>query len=391
MSKDTIQSISNIFLIILFLLSIYAPPLKTFFTSKAKISNSEKRELASLPVLEMKKRSIEEFPKKFEAYYNDHFGLRTSLIYWHNHIKVKWLQTSPVDIVMLGKKNWLYYTPDNVLDDLQGKIPFTAKQLDQWKNYFENKRDWLAERGINYLLVIVPNKHSIYPENIKDKYLSEKGKTRTDQLVEYITDHSEIEFVDLRGSLLREKINHRVYFPTDLHLNDKGAFIAYKEIIRKISEWFPQEKILGSSNISEFTKYTSDGELAVMLGLPDCYPAYRHIVKVHSPCSITHELILESAPKNFKETQTCENAALRGVVFMDSMGLRMMQFLSENFKRVHFIWRYFGYDVMQEILEKDQEQPDIVIEEVLERLFTNPLFEKALENIPPPKHSGLNF
>ncbi len=382
MPKPAIQSISNISLIIIFLLSIYAPPLKTLFTSKAKMSNSEKRELASAPALEMKRKSMEEFPSKFEAYYNDHFGLRQFLIYWHNYIKVKWLQTSPVDIVMLGKKNWLYYTPDNVLDDLQGKIPFTAKQLDQWKNYFENKRDWLAERGIYYLLVIVPNKHSIYPENIKDNYLSEKGKTRTDQLAEYLTDHSEIEFIDLRGSLVREKINHRVYFPTDLHLNDKGAFIAYKEIIRKVSKWFPQEKVIDSSNIREQVKCATDGELAVMLGLPDCYPAYRHIVEVHSPCSMTHELILESAPKKYKGTQVCESAALHGVVFMDSMGLRIMPFLSENFKRVHFLWRYFGYDVMQEILEKDQEHPDIVIEEVLERLFTNPLFESFLENSP---------
>ena len=283
---------------------------------------------------------------------------------------------------MLGKNNWLYYTPDNVLDDLQGRIPFSYKQLDQCKHYFENKRVWLEERGIHYLLVIVPNKHSIYPENIKDKYLSEKGKTRTDQLVEYITEHSEIEFIDLRGSLLREKTNHRVYFPTDLHLNDKGAFIAYEEIIRKISKWFPKEKVIDRNNIGELLKYATDGELAIMLGLPDCYPAYRNIVKVHSPCSITHELILKSAPNKFTGTQICKNAALHGVVFMDSMGLRIMPFLSENFKRVHFMWRYFGYDVMQEILEKDQEHPDIVIEEVLERLFTNPLFESLLENTP---------
>jgi len=348
------------------------------------MSNSEKRKLASMPVMEMKRKSIEEFPSKFEAYYNDHFGFRTSLIYWHNYIKVKYLKTSPVDIVMLGKNNWLYYTPDYVLDDLQGKISFTSRQLYQIKNHFENKRNWLAERGIQYLLVIVPNKHSIYPENIKDKYISKKGKTRTDQLVNYLTDHSELEFIDLRESLLKEKINHRVYFPTDLHLNDKGAFIAYEEIIRKISKWFPQEKVMDISNIRECTKYTSDGELAVMLGLPDCYPAYRHIVKVHSPCSTTHELVLESAKEKYKVTQICETAALNGVVFMDSMGLRIMPFLSENFKRVHYIWRYFSYEVMQEILEKDQGHPDIVIEEILERLFTSPLFEPFLENTSLP-------
>ena len=377
-----IQSVSNILLITIFLLSIYAPPLKTLLTSNTEISKNEKRKLASMPDLEMTKEFIEEFPSKFDAYYNDHFGFRNYLIYGHNYLKAKWLQTTPVDIVMLGKDNWLYYTPDTVLDDLQGKMPLTPQGLDQWKKYFENKRDWLAERGIIYLLVIVPNKHSIYPEYIKDKYVSKKGRTRTDQLVKYLADHSELEFIDLRESLLKEKFKHRVYFPTDLHLNDKGAFIAYQEIIRKISKWFPQEKGLDISNIREWTKYTSDGELAVMLGLPDCYPEYRYIVKVNSPCSTTHELILKSAKGKYKGTQICESATLNGVVFMDSMGLRIMPFLSENFKRLNFIWRYFDYDVMQEILEKDQEHPDIVIEEILERLFTSPLFERFLDSTP---------
>ena len=77
----------------------------------------------------------------------------------------------------------------------------------------------------------------------------------------------------------------------------------------------------------------------------------------------------------------CESAALRGVVFMDSMGLRIMPFLSENFKRVHFIWRYFDCDVMEELFKK--EHPDIVIEEVLERFFISPVVDKLLDALEP--------
>jgi len=367
-------------LIIIFLFSIYTLPLKTIFSQKAKISKSEKRALATMPSLEMNKDSIGQFPLKFESYFNDHFGFRSSLIYLHNYIKTKWLETSPVDDVMIGKNDWLYYTPRFVLEDLQGDLPFTPKQIEKWKNLFESRQKWLAASGIRYLLVIVPNKHSIYPENIKEKYLKKRGKTRTDQLTEYLRKYSNIDFLDLRGPLRKEKKNSLVYFPTDLHLNHEGAFIAYKEIIQKISTWFPNKKILPGISIDESIIHTTDGELAIMLGLPDCYPAYRHIVKVRAPCSVEEKLVLKSAPKGYAVTKTCETAELYGVVFMDSMGLRLMPFLSESFRRIHFLWRYFDFKVMKEIIEK--EQPDIVIEEVLERLFIAPFDDSVFENLP---------
>jgi len=384
MGKYGIQSISNLLLIAIFMLTIYAPPLKILFTQEDKISGNEKRVLASIPALTMKPESFHTFPSKFEAYYNDHFGFRPRLIYLHNYVKAKWLKISPVEIVMLGKNGWLYYEPTAVIEDFQGKIPFTPKQLDRCKHYFEHRRDWLAERGIRYLMVVVPNKHSVYPENIRDQYLNKRGKTRLDQVTQYLDDHSDLTVLDLRGPLLEEKAKGQVYFPTDLHLNAIGAFIAYREIIHKISKWFPEEKVLEKGKLTEFTKYTTDGELAVMLGLPECYPAPRPVIKVRQPCSKKQNLKLDSAQNCMTTTRICESATLHGVVFMDSMCLRIMPFLSENFKRVHYIWRDFNYEVMEEILKKEPQNPDIVIEEMAEPIFVGIFFEKLLENIQPP-------
>ncbi len=121
----------------------------------------------------------------------------------------------------------------------------------------------------------------------------------------------------------------------------------------------------------------------ILLGLSDRYPANRHIVKVASPCSVKQELILKSLEyePTFTVTKICERASLHGVMFMDSMGLQLMPFLSENFKCIHFIWRYFDYEVMKEMLEK--KHPDLVIGEVLERLFIYPFSDNFVENAPP--------
>jgi len=74
------------------------------------------------------------------------------------------------------------YIPVMVLDPDVEKIFTYSNDVVAETSYSDELTELLMnyERGICYLLVIVPNKHSIYPEHIKDKYLSEKRVTRTD-------------------------------------------------------------------------------------------------------------------------------------------------------------------------------------------------------------------
>ena len=38
------------------------------------------------------------------------------------------------------------------------------EELLRWGRVLEERRRWLAERGISYLLVLVPNKHRMYAQ-----------------------------------------------------------------------------------------------------------------------------------------------------------------------------------------------------------------------------------
>ena len=108
-------------------------------------------------------RTLISFPKMYEAYFNDHFGFRHSLIRLNSLMKMEFLKTSPEKKVILGKDGWLFYDTDNYLGDgitikdYRGLAPFSDKELIQIKNELERRRDTLAKSGIQYVVAVAPS------------------------------------------------------------------------------------------------------------------------------------------------------------------------------------------------------------------------------------------
>ncbi|MEI9865253.1 MAG: hypothetical protein WDN00_12025 [Limisphaerales bacterium] len=46
---------------------------------------------------------------------------------------------------------------------------------------WKKRRDWLAKRGIAYLFVVAPDKHSIYPEELPGWAVKVRPQTKLDQ------------------------------------------------------------------------------------------------------------------------------------------------------------------------------------------------------------------
>ena len=126
----------------------------------------EKRELASRP--EIDPGNLAEFPRAFDEFFTDRFRFRSLLIRAHNLTRVLGFGVSPIPQVVIGKRGWLFYGRENatrnVIDYYRSVVPFTPAELENWRKTLEARRDWLATRGIAYLVVMVPNKSTIYPE-----------------------------------------------------------------------------------------------------------------------------------------------------------------------------------------------------------------------------------
>ena len=268
-----------------FLYMIYAPLIMTDFSTQTVWSSTEKRRLAERPALDLKPGTLATFPSRFEAYFNDHFGYRNLFIRRYNRIMKKYFAKSPVPNVLIGKNNWLFFTFSNLIDDFVGADPFTQEELETWRSNLEHKRNWLAKHGIRYLFVVAPNKQTIYPEYLPDYLQKDRGQSRLQQLLAYLKMHSDISILDLSAALNEEKKRHRIYYLTDTHWNDRGAYAAYRAIMDRVGQWFPeillkQSKIIENKNIPG-----PGGDLAKMLDMTDTMQEENPVLKVQPTCS----------------------------------------------------------------------------------------------------------
>jgi hypothetical protein len=312
------------------------------------------------------------FPSQFEAYFADRFGLRNDLVHAYSWFSVHALAESPTPDAALGRDGWLYYAGDHSLDDFQGRRPFSDDDLERWRLALQRRSERLERQGIAYLFVVVPDKHTVYPEHLPVE-LAHPGRTRLDQLTEHLRTHPGVPLLDLRPVLRRARERELVYRPCDSHWNDRGAHAAYETILGGLADRFPRLKPWPRERFAETEAEADDADLARMLGLAS--PPREHWLGLspRTPRRATSadpgvRLTGRRRPQEAPAAWTVAEADLpTAVVLHDSFGVALEPFLAEHFRRSLFLWqRTLEPDVLQ------RERPDLVIQELGERLLQGP-------------------
>jgi hypothetical protein len=139
-----------------------------------------------------------------------------------------------------------------------------------WRDYLESRRETLARQNARYLFVIGSDKNTIYPEKLPDYIREHRGRSRSQQLLDYLrATGSPVDVLDLRESLLAAKTTGVLYFQQDTHWNGRGFFVAYQAMSLALRRWFPEitPQSLGQSyTIRPQTVSFGDWSL---LGLPE--------------------------------------------------------------------------------------------------------------------------
>ncbi len=405
----------KLILIISFIVIICLPLIDQAFEIDPTILQNENRKLASFPVLEFTAKNIIKFPRKFEMYYNDNFGFRKTLLRLHILVKYYTLGAFSNPRVIFGKKDWLFYKDNQTLEYYRSIEPLNQEQIVRWSHVFRKRRDWLAEQGIKYLLIIVPIKHNVYPEYLPGNISRVSEESRLDQFLSYMNANSDLEILDLRPALLQAKNKNRVFHCTDTHWNEIGAFYAYEQIIKNMSKFFPEMEPLPLSEFDLQTDNIPGGDLACMLGINDLlyeenfrliprFPWKSHPLQLigysfllksiaeyygiddhlkDSNNGITGVQSLNNLSKNDKDILSLydlnlymvigqQNSKLpKAVMFHDSYTVKsLFYFLSNHFNRIVFLWRDNKNPINAfepELIKR--ERPTIVIQEMGERLF----------------------
>ena len=371
MNERILYKFDKIILILIFGLAIYIPLFVGVIQEDKISSGVEKRNLTKFPSVPESITEFSEYSHVFNLYYFDHFGLREILTKVYFKLINKLCDQSSVDDVTFGQDGWLflgsikpgYQRYSDPMGDAINTNLFSEKELEDFAISIMNIKNYLSNKGIEYIYVIAPNKHTIYFDKLP-KYISKQNsKSATDQLVKYLQEHTDVIVVDLRQVLLKEKKNHQVYFKSDTHWNHYGANVAQFEIMNKIKTFFPEQisplllsdnqfKILPkkSGDLAGFAKITNINE-------DDPQPVFEE------GCSPVKETPNTKARET--HTMVCETQELNAVIFRDSFFSALQPYFSRQFHRSTYIWKKMNYNSLIKYIER--ENPDIVIDEIIER------------------------
>lgn len=245
--------------------------------------------------------------------------------------------------VLLGKEDWLFYksTEDgDPISDYQGINHYDVATMQAVADKLTNERNQFANYGIDFYILSIPNKSSVYPEYMPDTIERKDTTSKTDLLMKYLEENTDLNVVDAKPTLVKAKKKKPVYYKSDTHFNQIGAFVTVQAL---------KDKIDGKTDSLKDVKFDKvmnnySGDLACLCDMQDTFND-----------DIQYQL--DAATVNIKIKSN-----KRILVIGDSFSEVMQSIMSQYFAEVKTvnIWSF-------EPSLLDEYKPDIVVWEHAER------------------------
>ena len=223
------REVCNFFLSCLLAALLFAVPLAVCLSPGMRILESERRQSAAFPDLPsaLRYRDITRFFRRLDDFFADHFPLRTSLLTLSMALHEVADDNLNTDKCYQGKGNWLFLGNGyhRCVDKLQGGLVLAGKDLRRQTEVYGKIRAAAEHCGAEFFIFIGPNKSSIYPEYLppivtpaQQRYISPLLNSLRKEGVKVYDPTERLVGVKRAGLL---------YYRTDTHWNDRGAYEAF--------------------------------------------------------------------------------------------------------------------------------------------------------------------
>ena len=333
----------------------------------------ENRPMAPWPALELARS----FPPAFERAFGDRFGGRDLLIRLHHASLMGFFGVSGLAAVLPGRDGWIYWLGEDTrsLDRYyRGVAPFSQREVDATVGELIRRRAWLAARDIAYVVAVAPEKFTIYPEYLPAWAAKPRQPSPYDRVAAALQADGRVAFIDLRPALLAAKARGPVYYRTDSHWNYDWAVVGYEAIMRAVARELPRGRLAAIAParrppyVAGADVFT--GDLGILLGLEGWIreagipPPSQRMADPAGRCARR----VDDGKSPGIEVYACDRPGLpRALVYRDSMADALIPMLAENFARSVFV---SGRQLDPALIER--EQPDVLIEELVERMLNTP-------------------
>jgi hypothetical protein len=368
-----------------FLLALVLP---MFFinTQANKISATENRRLSNFPLVFDESGKLNHGLRlSFISWLNDNIGFRSEFVKIYATIKFKFFRISPSPLIHIGKDGWYYYTGDQNIEIARGTYYLPDEMLETIAYKQKLVNQYYTNKNIDYFLITLPSKSSIYPEYVQESY--HIRETPVDIVEHYLKNENNFHVINPKKYQFSHKDKGKLFLKQDFHWTSLGSYYAYAYIIETLSAAGAIPKNTTPVEIVIAERNYGTGEVAAYLGCtgllsdetaPDVQWDKHGIIldsgeyfdkimdicnrdgRFHYPCIL--------------ENPNAENGTL--LIYGDSQfmpGRNIPQYFAEHFKTVV----YAGIDphINQEL--EDFVKPDIVLYETVERYinYRLPYFE----------------
>lgn len=331
------------------------------------IKLEEKRSLAEMPELSIEGIKDQKYFSSVEQYFNDHFSYRGMLIKLKNWIDYYVFHTSPSPKVHIGKDGWLYYfRTEHEYFRIDDCIPGERKRMLNLARELHYRERIVEASGRRFILIIVPDKTTIYPEYFGVERPDVRCyKNRYDLLLTYMKKYPVKNFVRLDNILVAAKKRQQVYYKTDTHWNYYGAMLASMAVLKHLAgkEWmayFPRMEM-------RTKPYAGDLSKMIALDIKEQAGFIKKTIYNGEVKTINFGRYMNGGRYRFV-TKAYNGKKLLpfAILFRDSFSTRMLPYLKGSFKRLDVIWSNNVTTHLRPEPSEDLTNADIVIVEIAE-------------------------
>jgi hypothetical protein len=376
-----IRTAKNLAIVAAFLGAI-GYPLHGFLFLTPQLGETENRALNPFPPpLTNDKWTWQVFPPLFEKYLGDRIGGRADLLALRNSITIDTFGDVPSRSVWTGKDGWLFYNEIEVADGPLTQYRDQSPLLARWAAEFADRSRWCRERGIGYVVVICPDKQSVYPEYLDAVHRRHPPPDPIPTLLAG-TAAAGVRVVDLRPILnaAKPECSEPLYYALDTHWNAHGVLVGYRAIAAAVAEVIPGFPVRPVEDFDRTPTVSKPGDIALMAGLPaDKYSelAFAYIPGPRQPPVVVRDAAPEVAVARLGATMsghvpptehTGSPAGPSVLLLHDSFGVQPRYLLGPDCRRLLALG---SYGLPANLVEA--EKPQVVIQLMVERTLWNEL------------------
>ncbi len=193
------------------------------------------------PALPKNLQALTEFPRRFDTWWGDTFGLRGLLLRMRSRL-IWSLGGSPSNSIVHGRDDWVFLTRSGAIENSLGMMPLSELELTEWELEIEARRDLCRSFGSEYIMFLVPRKGRVYPDKLPAG-LTARGPSRLEQFCEHlgaaglpVVSHLPV----MQAAVERDTEQNQAYWKLGTHWTDRGSFSAALDLLKRLNKIDPR-------------------------------------------------------------------------------------------------------------------------------------------------------